>query len=124
MAKKTKSGTDIGQVQKQNAGQYGTEFASQTNAQEVKSQNQKAANSSQSSQGQYGTEFASQTDVQKVKNKTNKLNQIKANHKLNGLKGHPFTGCPFCCSIHPSTKVLFTLQYLLKEISMNKRIHS
>ncbi|MGG3944254.1 gamma-type small acid-soluble spore protein [Peribacillus psychrosaccharolyticus] len=67
MAKKTKSGTDIGQVQKQNAGQYGTEFASQTNAQEVKSQNQKATNSSQSSQGQYGTEFASQTDVQKVK---------------------------------------------------------
>lgn len=70
MAKKTKSGTDVEQVQKQNAGQYGTEFASQTNAQEVKSQNQKAANSSQasqSSQGQYGTEFASQTDVQKVK---------------------------------------------------------
>ena len=67
MAKKTKSGTDIEQVRKQNAGQFGTEFASQTNAQEVRSQNQQASNSSQSSQGQYGTEFASQTDVQKVK---------------------------------------------------------
>ena len=47
MAKKTKAGTDIQQVQKQNnaaaQGQYGTEFASETNVQEVKQQNQQAA---------------------------------------------------------------------------------
>lgn len=42
MAKKTKTGTDIQQVKKQNAGQYGTEFASETNFQEVRKQNQKA----------------------------------------------------------------------------------
>lgn len=42
MAKKTKTGTDVQQVKKQNAGQYGTEFASETNFQEVRKQNQKA----------------------------------------------------------------------------------
>lgn len=43
---KTASGTNIQQVQKQNAqssqGQFGTEFASETDAQEVRKQNQKA----------------------------------------------------------------------------------
>ncbi|MHA6252693.1 gamma-type small acid-soluble spore protein [Oceanobacillus sp. CAU 1775] len=45
---KSKAGTNIEQVRKQNQkaaqgqGQYGTEFASETNAQEVKRQNQKS----------------------------------------------------------------------------------
>ncbi|MDD9150392.1 MULTISPECIES: gamma-type small acid-soluble spore protein [unclassified Sporolactobacillus] len=47
MAKKTNVGTDVEQVKKQNAqvgssGQYGSEFASETNAQEVRQQNKKS----------------------------------------------------------------------------------
>lgn len=46
MAKNQPSKTNAQQVKKQNQaaaqGQYGTEFASETNAQEVKKQNQKA----------------------------------------------------------------------------------
>lgn len=46
---KTVAGTNIQEVQKQNAaskgqGQFGTEFASETNAQEVRRQNQKSQN--------------------------------------------------------------------------------
>ncbi|MDG3044243.1 gamma-type small acid-soluble spore protein [Bacillus sp. B6(2022)] len=49
-----------------------------TNAQQVKKQNQAAAQG-----GQYGTEFASETDAQHVKNTTKKLsktNNKTANH--------------------------------------------
>lgn len=49
-----------------------------TNAQQVKKQNQAAAQG-----GQYGTEFASETDAQQVKNTTKKLsktNNKTANH--------------------------------------------
>ena len=67
MAKnKTQSGTSIQHVKQQNAqassgaGQYGTEFASQTNVAQVQKQNAKSASSSANA-GQYGTEFASQT---------------------------------------------------------------
>jgi small acid-soluble spore protein E (minor gamma-type SASP) len=46
MAKQQPSKTNAQQVKKQNQaaaqGQYGTEFASETNAQQVKQQNQKA----------------------------------------------------------------------------------
>ena len=55
------------------AGQFGTEFASETNAQEVRAQNQQSAAkgaqgaSAGMTAGQYGTEFASETNVQEVK---------------------------------------------------------
>ncbi|TFE01247.1 MULTISPECIES: gamma-type small acid-soluble spore protein [Jeotgalibacillus] len=40
---KTQTGTNVEEVQKQNAaGQYGAEFASETNAAEVKRQNQQS----------------------------------------------------------------------------------
>ncbi|GGL64773.1 gamma-type small acid-soluble spore protein [Sporolactobacillus putidus] len=46
MAKKTNVGTDVEQVKKQNAqvgsGQFGSEFGSETNAQEVRQQNKKS----------------------------------------------------------------------------------
>lgn len=51
MAKKSKAGTDVQQVQKQNqaaatnqaaAGQFTTEFANETDAQSVRQQNQKS----------------------------------------------------------------------------------
>lgn len=71
----SKAGTNIQQVRQQNAGQgqFGTEFASETNAAEVRAQNQQsAARNAQSSNagtaaGQFGTEFASETNVQEVK---------------------------------------------------------
>ncbi|MFT8872216.1 MAG: gamma-type small acid-soluble spore protein [Sporolactobacillus sp.] len=51
MAKKTNVGTDVEQVKKQNAqsknGQFGGEFASETNAQEVRQQNQKSQQNKQ-----------------------------------------------------------------------------
>lgn len=50
MPKKSKAGTDVNQVKKQNQksaqaqpGQYGTEFSEETNVQTVKKQNQKSA---------------------------------------------------------------------------------
>ncbi|MEH6949228.1 gamma-type small acid-soluble spore protein [Bacillus sp. JJ634] len=44
MAKKTQTGTNVAKVKQQNAsaGQFGTEFASETNAQEVRQQNQQS----------------------------------------------------------------------------------
>ena len=43
MAKKTQAGTNVGKVKQQNAGgQFGTEFASETDVQEVKRQNQQS----------------------------------------------------------------------------------
>ncbi|RYM00013.1 gamma-type small acid-soluble spore protein [Sporolactobacillus sp. THM7-7] len=46
MAKKTKVGTDVDQVKKQNAqaqnGQFKTEFAEETNVQSVRQQNQQS----------------------------------------------------------------------------------
>ncbi|MFL6558231.1 MAG: gamma-type small acid-soluble spore protein, partial [Bacillus sp. (in: firmicutes)] len=68
---KTSAGTNIQEVRQQNAqsqsgsqGQFGTEFASETNAAEVRKQNQQSAQNSQSasaqgsqgSSGQFGTE--------------------------------------------------------------------
>ncbi|SDM54322.1 gamma-type small acid-soluble spore protein [Bacillus sp. OK048] len=61
---KTTAGTNVQEVRQQNAqsqggagsaGQYGTEFASQTDAAEVKKQNQQSqANKGQGNSGQYG----------------------------------------------------------------------
>lgn len=59
---KSAAGTNIQQVRQQNAqssqggaGQFGTEFASETNAAEVRRQNQQSqARKSQNSSGQYG----------------------------------------------------------------------
>lgn len=43
MAKKTQTGTNVGKVRQQNAGgQFGTEFAGETDVQEVKRQNQQS----------------------------------------------------------------------------------
>ncbi|RYL88911.1 gamma-type small acid-soluble spore protein [Sporolactobacillus sp. Y61] len=53
MAKKTNAGTNVEQVKKQNAqsqsgaGQFGSEFASETNAQEVRQQNKKSQQNKQ-----------------------------------------------------------------------------
>lgn len=54
MPKKSKAGTDVNQVKKQNQqsaqaqpGQYGTEFGEETDAQTVKKQNQKSAQKKQ-----------------------------------------------------------------------------
>ncbi|CAG9612219.1 Small, acid-soluble spore protein gamma-type [Bacillus rhizoplanae] len=67
---KTTSGASI-----QSAG-FGTEFATETNAQEVRQQNAQAeakksqasgAASAQSAAASYGTEFATETNVQAVK---------------------------------------------------------
>ncbi|MBN8210626.1 gamma-type small acid-soluble spore protein [Bacillus sp. NTK071] len=94
MAKKpgqTQSGTSIQHVKQQNqqasagqAGQqqYGAEFASETDAQQVKARNAKAAqNKQQASAGQaqqqYGAEFASETDAQEVKARNAKSAQNK-----------------------------------------------
>ena len=45
MAKKTQAGTNVGKVKQQNAGgQFGTEFASETDVQQVKRQNQQSQN--------------------------------------------------------------------------------
>lgn len=51
-------------------GQFGTEFASETNVQEVRQQNAQSARGAQSSAGQagqFGTEFASETNAQEVR---------------------------------------------------------
>ncbi|WP_165999550.1 gamma-type small acid-soluble spore protein [Bacillus sp. Cs-700] len=98
MAKKpgqTQAGTSIQHVKQQNqqasagqAGQqqYGAEFASETDAQEVKARNAKSAqNKQQASAGQagqagqqqYGAEFASETDAQQVKARNAKSAQNK-----------------------------------------------
>ena len=55
----TQSGTNIQQVRQQNAqsagaGQYGTEFASETDVQEVKQRNQQAEANKAKNSGQYG----------------------------------------------------------------------
>ncbi|MGN1400058.1 MAG: gamma-type small acid-soluble spore protein [Bacillus sp. (in: firmicutes)] len=56
--KQTQSGTSIQHVKQQNAnansGQYGTEFASQTDVQQVRKQNQQSASKSSQASGQYG----------------------------------------------------------------------
>lgn len=60
MAKRqTQSGTNIQQVRQQNAqsagaGQYGTEFASETDVQEVKQRNQQAEANKAKNSGQFG----------------------------------------------------------------------
>ncbi|KML07614.1 MULTISPECIES: gamma-type small acid-soluble spore protein [Rossellomorea] len=56
---------------------YNNEFASETNAQEVKKQNQQSASKAQSGQQQYGTEFASETNAAEVR----KQNQQSAQKK-------------------------------------------
>ena len=89
MAKRTQAGTNVGKVKQQNAsaGQFGTEFASETDAQEVRSQNAASASASASKQasqaGQFGTEFASETDVQEVK-RQNQQSQSKAQSNSQG----------------------------------------
>ncbi|MCA0992606.1 gamma-type small acid-soluble spore protein [Bacillus hwajinpoensis] len=95
MAKKpgqTQAGTSIQHVKQQNqqasagqAGQqqYGAEFASETDAQEVKARNAKSAqnkqqaSAGQAGQQQYGAEFASETDAQQVKARNAKSAQNK-----------------------------------------------
>ena len=52
-------------------GQFNSEFASETNVQKVRKQNQQSA-----SQGQFNTEFASETDVQEVR-KQNQQSEAK-----------------------------------------------
>lgn len=48
MAKKTQAGANVGKVKQQNAGgQFGTEFAGETDVQEVKRQNQQSQGKSQ-----------------------------------------------------------------------------
>lgn len=55
MTKKTQAGTNVGKVRQQNAGgQFGTEFASETDVQEVKRQKQQSQ--SKTSQGNLGQE--------------------------------------------------------------------
>ncbi|WP_273835823.1 gamma-type small acid-soluble spore protein [Guptibacillus sedimenti] len=95
MAKKpgqTQAGTSIQHVKQQNqqasagqAGQqqYGAEFASETDAQEVKARNAKSAqnkqqaSAGQAGQQQYVAEFASETDAQQVKARNAKSAQNK-----------------------------------------------
>jgi small acid-soluble spore protein E (minor gamma-type SASP) len=88
---KTQAGTNIQEVRQQNAqsqggagasGQFGTEFASQTDAAEVRRQNQQSQ-SGQGSAGQFGQEFASQTDAAEVR----KQNQQSQANKGQGNSG-------------------------------------
>lgn len=74
MAKNNKQGAN---VQKASQGQFGTEFASETNAQKVKQQNNKAAQGQSQGQSQFGTEFASETEAQKVRKQNQKSQQNK-----------------------------------------------
>lgn len=81
---KTSAGTSIQHVKQQNAQAaqgFGTEFASETNMQQVKKQAQPNAQASQGQAGQqFGTEFASETEVQKVKKQNQ---QAEANKSQN-----------------------------------------
>jgi small acid-soluble spore protein E (minor gamma-type SASP) len=70
---KTSAGMNIAQSAQ---GAYGTEFASETNAQKVRQQNAQSAKSSQSAQGAYGTEFASETNAAEVR-KQNQMSQAR-----------------------------------------------
>ncbi|HLO10998.1 MAG TPA: gamma-type small acid-soluble spore protein [Pseudoneobacillus sp.] len=81
---KTQAGTNIQEVRQQNAqagagaaGQFGTEFASETNAAEVRAQNAKSAGATQGAQS-YGTEFASETNAAEVR-KQNQQSQANKN---------------------------------------------
>ncbi|MBE6184179.1 gamma-type small acid-soluble spore protein [Heyndrickxia ginsengihumi] len=67
----------MNQKNKAAQGQFGTEFASETNAQEVRKQNAKSA---QGAQGQFGTEFASETNAQEVRKQNQ---QAEANKSKN-----------------------------------------
>lgn len=69
---KTQAGTNIAQG---SAGAFGTEFASETNAQKVKQQN---AQSASGSAGAFGTEFASETNAQQVKQQNQQAEAHKA----------------------------------------------
>jgi small acid-soluble spore protein E (minor gamma-type SASP) len=93
---KTSAGTNIQEVRQQNAqsqgqgsaGQFGTEFASQTDAAEVRRQNQQSQSGQGSagatgSAGQFGTEFASQTDAAEVR----RQNQQSQANKGQGNSG-------------------------------------
>lgn len=58
---RTQSGTNIQQVRQQNAtsagaGQFGTEFASETDVQEVKQRNQQAEANKAKNSGQFGNQ--------------------------------------------------------------------
>ena len=59
--RQTQSGTNIQQVRQQNsqsagAGQFGTEFASETDVQEVKERNARAEANKAKNSGQYGNQ--------------------------------------------------------------------
>ena len=59
--------------------QFGTEFASETNVQEVRQQNANSARQGQQGQqGQFGTEFASETNVQEVRQQNQQAEANKA----------------------------------------------
>ncbi|WML43068.1 gamma-type small acid-soluble spore protein [Neobacillus sp. PS3-40] len=68
---KTQAGTNIQAQSAAAQGQFGTEFASETNAAEVRQQNAQSAGAqtakSAGAQGQFGTEFASETNAAEVK---------------------------------------------------------
>ncbi|AZU60976.1 gamma-type small acid-soluble spore protein [Neobacillus mesonae] len=73
---KTSAGTNIQEVRQQNAsagagaaGQFGTEFASETNAAEVRQQNARSAQAGggAGAAGQFGTEFGSETNASEVR---------------------------------------------------------
>lgn len=55
-------------------GNFGSEFASETNAQEVRKQNAKSA----SGQGSFGSEFASETNAQEVRKQNQKAEAKKS----------------------------------------------
>ncbi len=74
---RSQAGMNIQQGRQQNAasagaGQFGTEFASETDVQEVRRQNAASAS------GQYGAEFASETNAQKVRQQNQQAEANKA----------------------------------------------
>ncbi|WP_062105449.1 gamma-type small acid-soluble spore protein [Bacillus niameyensis] len=76
--KRSKAGTNIEKVKQQNAqsaqGNFGTEFASETDAQQVRQQNAKSAGA----QGNFGAEFGSETDAQQVRQQNQKAEANKS----------------------------------------------
>lgn len=71
----SQSGMNFAQAAK---GQFGAEFASETNAQKVRQQNEKSAKGMQGAQGQFGTEFASETDAAEVRQQNQQSEAHKA----------------------------------------------
>lgn len=61
-----------------NFAKFGTEFASETNAQKVRQQNAQSAKGSMGAQGQFGTEFASETNAAEVRQQNQQSEARKA----------------------------------------------